>query len=104
MAASKVIVLNCVIKKEQKGFSAHCIELDVCSQGKTVEEANNNLKEAVKLYLDSIEELGTRKQIFKKKNIRVYRKRPKFQKVPVEVMAAENNSDLFVTTRAIPCC
>ena len=103
MAASKLIVLNCVIRKEDKGFSGHCLELDVCSQGKTVEDTNSNLLEAVKLYLDSIEELGITKQVFKERNIRVYSKKPKIQNVPVEVLA-ENNHDSFVTTRAIPCC
>jgi predicted RNase H-like HicB family nuclease len=34
---------------------AHCVELDVVSQGKTIEEAQANLKEAVELYLESIE-------------------------------------------------
>lgn len=31
---------------------ARCIELGVVSQGKTVREAENNLKEAVSLYLE----------------------------------------------------
>ena len=32
---------------------AHCVELGVVSQGKTIEEAQANLKEAVELYLES---------------------------------------------------
>jgi len=32
---------------------AHCVELGVVSQGKTIEEAKANLKEAVELYLES---------------------------------------------------
>lgn len=47
-------------------FFAHCPELDIGSQGETVEEANNNLKNAVILYLNTIGELGTRKEIFKR--------------------------------------
>ena len=45
--------LNVVITREDKFFVAHCIELGVVSQGSTIEEAQNNLKEAVDLYVES---------------------------------------------------
>lgn len=41
-----------VIKKEGKWYVARCIELGVVSQGKTIENAQKNLKEAVELYLE----------------------------------------------------
>ncbi|MBI2652346.1 type II toxin-antitoxin system HicB family antitoxin [Candidatus Woesearchaeota archaeon] len=44
-----------IIRKGEKQFVALCPELDVVSQGYTVEEALQNLKEAVELY---IEEMG----------------------------------------------
>jgi predicted RNase H-like HicB family nuclease len=44
-----------VINKEENWYVAHCVELDVVSQGKTIEEAQANLKEAVELYLESFE-------------------------------------------------
>ena len=40
-----------VITKEKRWYVARCIELGVVSQGKTIEEAQKNLKEAVGLYL-----------------------------------------------------
>jgi len=42
-----------VITKEEKWYVAHCVELGVVSQGKTTEEAEANLQEAVALYLES---------------------------------------------------
>lgn len=42
-----------VITKEKKWYVAHCVELGVVSQGKTIEDAQSNLKEAVELYLES---------------------------------------------------
>jgi len=45
-----------VINKEEKWYVAHCVELDVVSRGKTIEEAQKNLKEAVELYLESFEQ------------------------------------------------
>ena len=47
--------LTAVIKKGDKQFVALCPELDVASQGKTIEESLKNLKEACELY---IEEMG----------------------------------------------
>ena len=41
-----------LIKKENKFYVAECLELGVVSQGKSIEEAKNNLKEAVELYLE----------------------------------------------------
>jgi len=45
-----------VLTKEGKWFVAHCVELGVVSQGKTVEEARANLKEAAELYIESFGE------------------------------------------------
>jgi predicted RNase H-like HicB family nuclease len=41
-----------IINKEGKWFVARCVELGVVSQGKTVESAQDNLREAVELYLE----------------------------------------------------
>jgi len=42
-----------VITQEEKWYIAHCVELGVVSQGKTIEEAKRNIKEAVELYIES---------------------------------------------------
>ena len=44
-----------VITKEERWYVAHCMELGVVSQGKTIEQAQANLNEAVGLYLESFE-------------------------------------------------
>jgi len=41
-----------IIIQEGKWYVARCVELGVVSQGKTVEEAQKNLREAVELYLE----------------------------------------------------
>lgn len=43
-----------IINKEGKWFVARCVELGVVSQGKTVESAQDNLREAVELYLEDM--------------------------------------------------
>ena len=41
---------NVIIQKEEDWYVAKCIDNSVASQGKTVEEALRNLKEAIELY------------------------------------------------------
>jgi len=41
-----------ILEKEEDLYVALCPELDVASQGTTVEEATANLKEAVELFLE----------------------------------------------------
>lgn len=41
------------IQKEDRLFVARCLELDVTSQGRTAEEAQANIKEAIELYIES---------------------------------------------------
>jgi predicted RNase H-like HicB family nuclease len=42
-----------VITRDERWYVSHCVELGVVSQGKTIEEAQANLREAVELYLES---------------------------------------------------
>jgi len=45
--------LTAIIQRSEKYFVALCPELDVVSQGKTVEEARSNITEAVELFLET---------------------------------------------------
>ena len=51
-----------IVEKEGDGYVALCPELDVASQGATVEEARTNLVEAIELFLETAapEEIRTR--------------------------------------------
>ena len=44
--------LTAILTREDGGFVALCPELDVASQGATVEEAKANLQEAVELFFE----------------------------------------------------
>ena len=46
--------LTAIIKKGEKQYVALCPELDVVSQGKTIEEAVSNLKEAAELHFEAM--------------------------------------------------
>ncbi|MBM3285200.1 MAG: type II toxin-antitoxin system HicB family antitoxin [Candidatus Aminicenantes bacterium] len=47
------VKLTAVITKEDRWYVARCVELGVVSQGKSIEEAQANLREAVELYIES---------------------------------------------------
>ena len=44
---------SALITKEEKWYVARCPELNVTTQGKTIEEAKKNLAEAIELYIES---------------------------------------------------
>ena len=44
---------NVIVQKEENWYVAKCLDNSVASQGKTIEEALNNLKEALELYFQS---------------------------------------------------
>lgn len=46
---------SAVVEKEDNVYIAHCPDVGVTSQGKTIEGALANLKEAVELYLEHAE-------------------------------------------------
>lgn len=50
---AKKKVLTAVVHRERDGWVSLCPELDVASQGGTVEEAKGNLREAVQLFLET---------------------------------------------------
>lgn len=45
--------LSAIIEREGEWYVAVCPEFDVASQGRTVEEAKQNLLEAVQLFLET---------------------------------------------------
>ncbi len=54
--------LTAIIEREGDGYVSLCPELDIASQGNSVEEAKNNLQEALELFFAtaSAEELAQR--------------------------------------------
>lgn len=49
------IKYNVIVQKEEKWYVAKCLDNNVASQGKTIEEAIKNLKEALELYYEEEE-------------------------------------------------
>ena len=52
MTAVRPARFNVIVQKDDAWYVAKCIDNSVASQGKTVEEALDNLKEALELYYE----------------------------------------------------
>jgi predicted RNase H-like HicB family nuclease len=61
----KVLQLTAVIEREEEGYVATCPELDVVSQGDTVEEARSNLLEAVEGFFEAASPSEIRRRLKK---------------------------------------
>jgi len=46
--------LTAIIEKENDGYVSLCPELDIASQGDTIEQARDNLKEALELFFETV--------------------------------------------------
>jgi predicted RNase H-like HicB family nuclease len=62
---NKVLKLTAVIEREGDGYVATCPELDVVSQGDTVEQARLNLVEAVEGFLEAASPSEIRRRLKK---------------------------------------
>jgi predicted RNase H-like HicB family nuclease len=49
--------ITATIRRDGDWFVAQALEVDVASQGKTIEESLANLREAIELYLEDADEL-----------------------------------------------
>jgi predicted RNase H-like HicB family nuclease len=54
-----------IIEREDAGYVALCPELDIASQGDTVEQARDNLTEAVELFLECADEREVKSRLKK---------------------------------------
>lgn len=48
-------VFTAAVHQEEDWYVAQCLEVDVASQGQTIDEALANLSEAVGLYLEEVD-------------------------------------------------
>ena len=55
--------LTAIIEREDHQYVALCPELDIASQGDSVEQARQNLQEAVELFLETADPTEVRKRL-----------------------------------------
>ncbi len=80
------IDFNIIILKEDNTNVSYCPELDVSSCGGTVEQAGNNLKTAVRLFLEEAEKMGTLNEILEEAR---FKKDESDTWIPLRIVATE---------------
>ena len=68
MKITLVLEITVRIFKEGKQYVSYCPELDLASCGKTYKQAEERFKEALSLFLDEAEAMGTLREILVKAN------------------------------------
>ena len=64
-----IIILTSVVEQEGDQFVSICAELGTASCGDTIQEALDNLQEAIWVHLDALEETGERARVFRERGI-----------------------------------
>lgn len=67
----EIVVLTSVVEGEGDQFVSFCIELGTASCGDTIQEALDNLQEAIWVHLSALEETGERDRMFRELGIDV---------------------------------
>lgn len=71
------IILTLKFQKQGRRWLAHCDELGTATFGRSLPEADNRIKDAVLLHLNTLEEVGESRRFFKENGIKIYPARPK---------------------------
>ena len=86
---ARFVVLTCIFRKEGRRVTAECQELGTTAFGRNLDEAEKRLREAILLYLNTLEDVGERVRFFNEHNIRLYTSYPEavHPTVPPEVLS-----------------
>jgi predicted RNase H-like HicB family nuclease len=71
------VVLTLKFHKQGRRWTALCEELGTATFGRSLPEADQRLKEAILLHLNTLEDVGERKRFLKENNIQIYHSKPK---------------------------
>ena len=71
---TEYVVLTIIFNPEDEVWTAECQELGTATFGDTYEETNDNIKEAITLHLDALDEVGERAWFFKEHGIHILRR------------------------------
>ncbi len=80
------IEFDVIVFRENETYVAYCPELDISSCGKSVENAKEMLKTAVRLFIEEAEKMGTLEDILEESN---YKKDESGKWLPPKLVATE---------------
>lgn len=92
MKTETYILLTVSFKKEKNKWTASCLELGTSTFATTLEEVKKDIKEAITLHLNTLEDVGERERFFKENKIKIFTsKPPKSVRVDVPI-----NSNIYI--------
>ena len=71
------VILTFEFHRVGRRWTAYCQELGTATFGRSLPEADNRIKEAVLLHLNTLESVGERERFFKENNIEFHPDRPR---------------------------
>jgi predicted RNase H-like HicB family nuclease len=83
MEISGYIVVNLKFLKEGRRWTAYCIELGTATFGRSIQEANERIREAVLLHLNTLEAVGECERFLKDHGITFYAQKPKQEEIKI---------------------
>ena len=91
-APDRFVVLTCIFQRERKSVTAECLELGTTAFGRNLNQAEERLREAILLHLNTLEELRERPRFFREHNIKIYSQYPEevHPRIPTEVLSKAN--------------
>ncbi|MGB6836866.1 MAG: type II toxin-antitoxin system HicB family antitoxin [Dehalococcoidia bacterium] len=95
------VLITFIVSEEEGGYVSTCPELGIASQGNTVDEAIEGIKDATLVYLSTIEQLGERERVFKERGIKVQRQ-PPTQATTLQLRPSEFGSPFVVPIQSWP--
>jgi predicted RNase H-like HicB family nuclease len=70
------VVLTLKFQKQGRRWTAYCEELGTATFGRSLPEADQRLKEAIFLHLNTLEDVGERERFLKEHNIQLHLEKP----------------------------
>ena len=83
------VALTCIYDREGKWVTAECQELGTTAFGRNLDEAEERLREAILLHLNTLEDVGERARFFKEHKIKIYAQYPEaaHPTIPTQVLS-----------------
>jgi len=97
MKTGGYIIVTCIFKKEGNRWTGYCKELGTVSLGRSISEAARNMKEALELNLNTLEDVGERARFFRDNNVSFHKQKPKQINISVPF-----DRDSFINNCIIP--
>ena len=91
------IILTEIFGQEDDVWTAKCKELGTATFGETFEEAQRNLREAISLHLNTLDDVGECDKFLRANSIRVYSRPPRKSATTIPV-----DTNIFINRNVTP--